>query len=77
MQRQWPKSLAGIALLLALGVQPALAATINVGGNCTLGQAITSANNTAVGGCARGAGADAIVLPANSTHRGCPPSAAS
>jgi hypothetical protein len=39
LQRQWKKSLAGIALLLALGQTPALAATINVGGGCTLGRA--------------------------------------
>ncbi len=32
LQRQWKRSLAGIALLMALGAQPALAATINVGG---------------------------------------------
>ncbi len=32
LQRQCKRSLAGIALLLALGQAPALAATINVGG---------------------------------------------
>jgi hypothetical protein len=69
MQRQWKKSLAAIALLLALGAQPALAATINVGGACTLTRAISSANtNTPVGGCTVGSGADTIVLPRNSTH---------
>jgi hypothetical protein len=70
LQRQWKKSLAGIALLLALGQTPALAATINVGGDCTLGRAITSANNDASpqGFCTPGSGADRIVLPANSTH---------
>lgn len=36
LQRQGRRSLAGIALLLALGQTPALAATINVGGACTL-----------------------------------------
>ncbi len=69
LQRQWKKSLAGIALLLALGAQPALAATINVGGTCTLIRAINAANKdtTAGGGCTQGAGADRIVLPASST----------
>jgi len=32
LQRQWQRSLAGVALLLALGQAPAMAATINVGG---------------------------------------------
>jgi hypothetical protein len=69
LQRQWKRSLAGVALLLALGQAPALAATINVGGTCTLTRAINSANtNTAVGGCTAGSGADTIVLPANSSH---------
>src|SRR5680860_579049 len=37
MQRQWKRSLAGVALLLALGQASTLmAATINVGGGCTL-----------------------------------------
>jgi hypothetical protein len=45
LQRQWKRSLAGIALMLALGMAPALAATIKVGRNCTLSQVITSANN--------------------------------
>jgi len=69
LQRQWKKSLAGIALLLVLGQTPALAATINVGGGCTLVEAILSANmNTSVGGCRAGSGADRIVLPAGSTQ---------
>ncbi len=69
LQRQWKKSLAGIALLLALGQTPALAATINVGGGCTLVEAIQSANmNRSVGGCRAGSGADQIVLPASSTQ---------
>jgi hypothetical protein len=69
LQRQWRRSLAGIALMLALGMAPTLAATINVRGPCTLGRAITSANNDiAVAGCTRGRGADTIVLPANSTQ---------
>ncbi|HEX2243367.1 MAG TPA: hypothetical protein VHK27_08970, partial [Gammaproteobacteria bacterium] len=69
LQRQWRSSLPGIALLLALNMTPALAATINVGGQCTLVRAINSANtDTAVGGCTRGRGADRIVLPRNSTQ---------
>ncbi len=63
------QSLAGVALLLALGQAPALAATINVGGGCSLVNAINSANQEAsVGGCTAGSGADTIVLPANSTR---------
>ncbi|MGH8489852.1 MAG: hypothetical protein ACREXS_13545, partial [Gammaproteobacteria bacterium] len=70
LQRQWRRSLSAIALLLALGQAPALAATINVDGtNCTLANAIRSANtNTAVGGCTKGSGADTIVLPTKSTQ---------
>lgn len=69
LQRQWKRSLAGVALLLALGQTPALAATINVGGACTLIDAITAANtDAATGGCTKGAGADTIRLPANSTQ---------
>ena len=52
LQRQWHLPLAGVALMLALGQSPALAATIPVGGACTLGDAITAANtDTATGGC--------------------------
>src|SRR5215208_2882906 len=70
LQRQWKRSLAGVALLMALGQAPALAATINVGGTCTLVRAINAANNdtTANGNCTQGSGADTIVLPANSTQ---------
>src|SRR5215211_9083305 len=50
LQRQWKRSLAGVALLIALGQAPALAATINVSGNCTLVNAITAANNNAATG---------------------------
>src|SRR5215212_6197733 len=69
LQRQWKRSLAGVALLLALGQAPALAATINVGGKCTLALAITAANNdtTAGGRCIRGRGLDRIVLPKKKT----------
>src|SRR5215208_6591616 len=71
LQRQWKRSLAGVALLLALGQAPALAATINVGGTCTLVRAINAANNntTASGNCRKGSGADTIVLPRGSTIR--------
>src|SRR5215208_3164212 len=71
LQRQWKRSLAGVALLLAFGQAPALAATINVGGTCTLVRAIHAANNntTASGNCRKGSGADTIVLPRGSTQR--------
>jgi hypothetical protein len=67
LQRQWKHSLASLALLVALGQAPTLAATINVGGACTLVHAINATNNdrTANGRCAKGRGADRIVLPAN------------
>ena len=69
LQRRWRRSLAGLALLWALGQAPALAATINVGGGCTLVDAITAANTDApAGGCTAGSGADTLVLAAGSTH---------
>ena len=70
LQRQWKRSLSALALLLALGQAPALAATINVDGtNCTLADAIRSANtDAAVGGCTKGSGADRLVLAPKSTH---------
>jgi hypothetical protein len=69
LQRLWRLPLAGIALMLALGQQPVQAATIAVGGSCTLVDAITAANtDTATGGCPAGNGADTIVLPAGSTQ---------
>ncbi|MGH8478886.1 MAG: hypothetical protein ACREXK_04755 [Gammaproteobacteria bacterium] len=69
LQRRWRRSLGGIALLCALGQAPALAATINVGGGCTLIDAITAANtDAAAGGCIAGNGADTLVLVAGSTH---------
>jgi len=65
LQRKWKLSLAGVALLLALGQEPVLAATINVSGGCSLINAITAANtDTATGGCPQGSGADTITLPA-------------
>src|SRR3712207_5411992 len=55
--------------MLALGQAPALAATLNVGGSCTLVDAITAANtDNAIGLCPAGSGADNVVLPANSTQ---------
>ncbi len=70
LQRRWRRSLGGIALLLALGQAPALAATIVVDGtSCTLVDAITAANNDQpTGGCPGGSSADTITFPANSTH---------
>lgn len=70
LQRQWCASLGGLALLLTLGHAPALAATINVSGACTLSKAIEAANNnsTAGGVCTQGSGADTVVLTAGSTH---------
>jgi hypothetical protein len=69
LQRQWKRSLAAIALLMALGPVPALAATINVTGACTLVDAITAANTDApVGGCTAGSGTDTLELVPGSTH---------
>ena len=69
LQCRWRSSLGELAFLLALGQAPALAATINVGGGCTLIDAITAANNNAAtGGCTAGSAADTLVLPAGSTH---------
>jgi hypothetical protein len=69
LQRQWRLPLAGVALMLSLGQSPGLAATIPVGGACTLIDAITAANtDTATGGCPAGSGVDTIVLPPDSTH---------
>jgi hypothetical protein len=69
-------SLAGAALLVALGQGAATAATITVttnnpniasDGQCSLIEAIVNANNDAAthADCAAGGGADTIVLPAN------------
>ncbi len=70
LQRRWRCSLAGLALLLALGQLPALAATITVDGTaCRLIDAITAANtDNATAGCAAGGGADTIMLQAASVH---------
>ena len=71
LQCRWKRSLAGVALLVALGQAPAMAATINVGGTCTLVRAINAANSDtrANGRCAKGSGADRIVLPLGSIQR--------
>ena len=80
LQRKWRCSLAAIALLLALGQAPALAATltvtsavapdINPDGSCSLIEAIENANANAPthADCPSGSGADTIVLPAASTQ---------
>jgi len=80
LQRQWKRSLATIALLLALGQAPALAATIavapgtpppiNPDGRCSLIEAMENANGGAIhADCVAGAaGADIITLPAGSTQ---------
>ena len=71
----WRYSLGAIALLCVLAQAPAMARDINVGGGCTLVDAITAANSSvATGGCPAGSpasgvsGADTIVLPTNSVH---------
>src|SRR5437867_12137564 len=70
LQRQLRATLAGVALLLALGQGPALAAVIDVDGTtCTLADAITAANtDAAAGGCPAGSGADTIELQPGSVH---------
>jgi hypothetical protein len=69
LQQKWKQSLAGLALLLALGAAPALAATIQLDETCTLGRAITSTNNDfSAGGCSPGNGADTIIMSARSTQ---------
>ena len=76
LQHRMAWSLAGAALLLALGQGVATAATITVttndpriipDGQCSLVEAIVNANNDAAthADCPAGSGADTIVLPAN------------
>jgi hypothetical protein len=76
LQRRMAWSLAGAALLLALGQGVATAATITVttnnpniisDGQCSLIEAIVNANNDAAthANCAAGSGADTIAMPAN------------
>jgi hypothetical protein len=62
-----------VVMLLMGGVTiapaPVAAASITVGGECTLVDAIVAANtDAATGGCTAGAGADTIVLAANTTY---------
>jgi hypothetical protein len=79
LQHKLARSLAGAALLLALGQGLASAATITVttnkpniiaDGQCSLIEAIVNANNDAAthADCAAGSGADTIVLP-TATHK--------
>ncbi len=70
VQRQWKRSLSALALLLALGQAPALAANINVNGtSCTLANAITAANTDVhFRGCTAGSGPDTLILKPGSTH---------
>jgi hypothetical protein len=76
LQRQWKRSLASVALLIALGQAPALATTVNVGGNYTPVRAIVAAHNTTASGHCRKEAAQTLlycpptarVLPANSTQ---------
>jgi len=80
LQRKWRRPLAAIALLLALGQIPALAATLPVApgvapdivldGACSLIEAIENANADAQmhADCPAGNGADTVVLPASSTQ---------
>ena len=76
LQHKLARSLAGAALLLALGQGIVEAATINVAtnnpriksdGQCSLIEAIVNANNDAAthADCPAGSGPDIIVLPAN------------
>src|SRR5690349_5080759 len=76
LQHKMAWSLAGAALLLALGQGVGAAATITVttdnpnmaaDGQCSLIEAIVNANNDAATfpDCSAGSGADTIVLPAN------------
>jgi hypothetical protein len=67
-RRNEPKRL--LPLMIALGAMPmAHAATINVGGGCSLVDAITAANtDSATGGCSAGSGADTIELESSTTY---------
>ncbi|HEY2988122.1 MAG TPA: right-handed parallel beta-helix repeat-containing protein [Candidatus Binatia bacterium] len=78
-QRNLARTLAGAALVLALGQGVAQSATITVNtniptiladGKCSLVEAIINANNDALThpDCAAGSGADTIALPAASVH---------
>jgi hypothetical protein len=57
------RSIAAATLSLSLGMMPAHAATIKVGGSCKLYLAIHAANlDQPLGTCARGKGADTIAV---------------
>ncbi|MEM7734735.1 MAG: right-handed parallel beta-helix repeat-containing protein [Deinococcota bacterium] len=63
LRRRLKMGLSTAALLCALNLMPARAATINVAGACTLVEAIQAANTDApTANCPAGAGADTIVL---------------
>ncbi|CAK8711733.1 MAG: hypothetical protein CDV28_11545 [Candidatus Electronema aureum] len=56
------------ALLMAVGTAQAATITVDIGGACTLADAITAANtDTATGGCVAGAGDDTITLETDIT----------
>ena len=64
--RKFPEFIAIFAAALALAGGPAVAATIPVGGGCSLIHAIQSANgDLPVGGCVAGSGHDTILLQSN------------
>ncbi|TGO03248.1 hypothetical protein PN36_10355 [Candidatus Thiomargarita nelsonii] len=64
------KRILPLMLSSVLGAMPmAQAATINVGGGCSLVDAITAANSdTATGGCSAGSGADTIELESSTIY---------
>ena len=78
LQRQWKRTLGGVALLLALTPGAAFAATMNVAagvapdvnadGKCSLNEAIFNANNNRAmhPDCPAGSGTDTIILPVGS-----------
>ena len=69
LQRTCKQSLAGVALLFALGHAPAEAATITVNASCRLVNAIRAANtDTATGGCPARQWSGHISLPTKSTQ---------
>jgi hypothetical protein len=68
LQRKLKRSVA--AATLSLGMMPAHAATIKVDGSCKLYLAIHAANlDQSLGACARGKGADTIILLSSSVHQ--------
>lgn len=70
LQRKLKRSVAAATLSLSLGMMPAHAATIKVDGSCKLYLAIHAANlDQPLGTCARGKGADTIILLSSSVHQ--------